>query len=134
RASCVREVTNVIIAVQIKCFPSCMIKAIDFLSLFLDEWDDWRLPRWQLGRDKVGKGVGRHRGEERGMMLVCYLAGSGDRTLKEMYSVPAPNLKFGKWQERPLKVYKCVAKTVLNVCNFGPWSSTWVCTVSPFRD
>ncbi|GKC94993.1 hypothetical protein Tco_1160435 [Tanacetum coccineum] len=31
-----------------------MIKAIDFLSLFLDEWDDWRLPRWQL----VGKGVG----------------------------------------------------------------------------
>ncbi|GKC24931.1 hypothetical protein Tco_1027081 [Tanacetum coccineum] len=44
-ASCVREVTNVIIAVQIECSPSCMIKAIDFLSLFLDEWDDWRLPR-----------------------------------------------------------------------------------------
>ncbi|GJS30195.1 hypothetical protein Tco_0490815 [Tanacetum coccineum] len=56
-----------------------------------------------FGWDKVGKGIGRHRGEERGMMLVCYLAGSGDRTLKEMYSVPAPNLKFGKWQERPLK-------------------------------
>ncbi|GKC68930.1 hypothetical protein Tco_1114813, partial [Tanacetum coccineum] len=44
--------------------------------------------------DKVGKGIGRHRGEERGMMLVCYLAGSGDRTLKEMYSVPRP-LKIG---------------------------------------
>ncbi|GJV40696.1 retrovirus-related pol polyprotein from transposon TNT 1-94 [Tanacetum coccineum] len=53
--------------------------------------------------DKVGKDIGRHRGEERGMMLVCYLAGSGDRTLKEMYSVLAPNLKFRKWQERPLK-------------------------------
>ncbi|GJQ89113.1 hypothetical protein Tco_0000252 [Tanacetum coccineum] len=59
-----------------------------------------------FGWDKVGKGIGRHRGEEKGMMLVCYLAGSGDRILKEMYSVPAPNLKFGKWQERPLKVYK----------------------------
>ncbi|GJU85211.1 hypothetical protein Tco_1292757 [Tanacetum coccineum] len=39
-ASCVREVTNVITTVQIECSPSCMIKAIDFLSLFLDEWDD----------------------------------------------------------------------------------------------
>ncbi|GJX39595.1 hypothetical protein Tco_0252898 [Tanacetum coccineum] len=37
------------------------------------------------GRDKVG----RQGGEERGTVLVCYLAGSGDRTLKEMYSVPA---------------------------------------------
>ncbi|GJS88363.1 putative nucleotidyltransferase, ribonuclease H [Tanacetum coccineum] len=30
-----------------------------------------------------------------------------------MYSVPAVILKFGKWQERPLKVYKCVAGIVL---------------------
>ncbi|GJZ81514.1 hypothetical protein Tco_0646508 [Tanacetum coccineum] len=58
--------------------------------------DDWRLPMWQLGRDKVGKGVGRHRGYERGMMLVCYLAGSGDRTLKKMYSVP--EFYFEVWE------------------------------------
>ncbi|GJS52318.1 hypothetical protein Tco_0625680 [Tanacetum coccineum] len=37
------------------------------------------------GRDKVG----RQGGEERGTVLVCYLAGSGDRATKEMYSVPA---------------------------------------------
>ncbi|GJT87226.1 hypothetical protein Tco_1068943 [Tanacetum coccineum] len=48
------------------------------------------------GRDKVG----RQGGEEKGTVLVCYLAGSGDRATKEMYSVPAPILKFGKWQER----------------------------------
>ncbi|GJY21180.1 hypothetical protein Tco_0393746 [Tanacetum coccineum] len=45
--------------------------------------------------DKVGKGVGRHRGEERGMMLVCYLAGSGDRaTEKDVQLFP---LYFEVW-------------------------------------
>ncbi|GJW76867.1 hypothetical protein Tco_0138549, partial [Tanacetum coccineum] len=82
------------------------------------------------GRDKVV----RQGGEERGTVLVCYLAGSGDRATKEMYSVPAPILKFGKWQERSLKVYNCLAIIVLVWCIFGPWSLGWVCTVSPFKD
>ncbi|GJV71232.1 hypothetical protein Tco_1491227 [Tanacetum coccineum] len=54
-------------------------------------------------------GVCRQSGEERGTMLGVNLAGSGDRVLKKMYSVPGSNLKFGKWQERPLKVYRCMA-------------------------
>ncbi|GKA82541.1 hypothetical protein Tco_0789289 [Tanacetum coccineum] len=37
------------------------------------------------GRDKVG----RQGGEEKGTLLVCYLAGSGDRATKERYSIPA---------------------------------------------
>ncbi|GJT98757.1 reverse transcriptase domain-containing protein [Tanacetum coccineum] len=44
--------------------------------------------------------IGEKKGEQ---CWVVNLAGSGDRTLKEMYSVPAPILKFGKWQERSLK-------------------------------
>ncbi|GJU61057.1 hypothetical protein Tco_1238823 [Tanacetum coccineum] len=94
-----------------------MIKAIDFLSLFLDEWDDWRLPRWQLGRDKVGKGVGRHRGDERGMMLVCYLAGSGDRTLKKMYSVP--EFYFEVWE-----MSRIVPEGYILYCKFSPCGDT----------
>ncbi|GJT93658.1 ribonuclease H-like domain-containing protein [Tanacetum coccineum] len=38
------------------------------------------------------------------------LAGSGDRVLKKMYSVLGSNLKIGKWQERPLKVYEAEIK------------------------
>ncbi|GKD35591.1 hypothetical protein Tco_1251100, partial [Tanacetum coccineum] len=44
--------------------------------------------------------IGDKKGEQ---CWVVNLAGSGDKTQKEIYSVPAPILKFGKWQERPLK-------------------------------
>ncbi|GKA46779.1 hypothetical protein Tco_0739662 [Tanacetum coccineum] len=57
-----------------------------------------------FGWDKVGKGIGRHRGEERGMMLVCYLAGSGDRITEEDIQCSRVHLKFGKWQNKPLKI------------------------------
>ncbi|GKC28712.1 hypothetical protein Tco_1036006 [Tanacetum coccineum] len=69
--------------------------------------------------------IGEKKGEQ---CWVVNLAGSGDRTLKEMYSVPAPILKFGKWQERPLKVYKCITSIVLEFCKFGPFGLLMDCT------
>ncbi|GJT41110.1 hypothetical protein Tco_0940975 [Tanacetum coccineum] len=52
------------------------------------------------------------------------LAGSGDRVLKKMYSVLGSNLKFGKWQERPVKVYRCMAFIVLVVIQL--WSLEFI--------
>ncbi|GJZ65014.1 hypothetical protein Tco_0621710 [Tanacetum coccineum] len=57
------------------------------------------------------------------------LAGSGDRVLKKMYSVLGSNLKFGKWQERPLKVYRCMAFIVLVVIQLWSLEFINVCTV-----
>ncbi|GJW65475.1 hypothetical protein Tco_0117359 [Tanacetum coccineum] len=76
-------------------------------------------------------GVCRQSGEERGTVLGVNLAGSGDRVLKKMYSVPGSNLKFGKWQERPLKVYRCMAFIVLVVIQLWSLEFINVCTVSP---
>ncbi|GJT34620.1 hypothetical protein Tco_0925039 [Tanacetum coccineum] len=64
-------------------------------------------------------GVCRQSGEERGTVLGVHLAGSRDRVLKNMYSVPGSNMKFGKWQERSLKVIHCIASIVLVVIQMG---------------
>ncbi|GJZ77001.1 putative reverse transcriptase domain-containing protein [Tanacetum coccineum] len=62
----------------------------------------------------------RRKGNSVGVNLV----GSGDRVLKKMYSVLGSNLKFGQWQERPVKVYRCMAFIVLVVIQL--WSLEFI--------
>ncbi|GKC41643.1 hypothetical protein Tco_1059365, partial [Tanacetum coccineum] len=67
--------------------------------------------------DKVGKGIGRHRGEERGMMLVCYLAGSGDRaTEKDVQLFPLYSEVWGMSRKVP--------ESYTLYCKFSPYGDT----------
>ncbi|GKF25160.1 hypothetical protein Tco_0081054, partial [Tanacetum coccineum] len=76
--------------------------------------------------------VCKQSGEERGTVLGVNLAGSGDSVLKKMYNVPVSNLKFGKWQERPLKVYRYMAFIVLVVIQL--WSLGFINVTNDIRD
>ncbi|GKC37491.1 hypothetical protein Tco_1049875 [Tanacetum coccineum] len=90
-----------ILVVQIECSPSFLILAIKSLSSTLDEWGEWDC-QGVMWRDKVCKGVGRHRGEERGM-LSCLVVRTGHIKEDVQYATLVLDVWVGFAPVSPLK-------------------------------